>query len=608
MTFRAGCKPFRLFTQLILVFALCQIYPLKSQSFQENKVYSNHKPEQLERLLQKAMDNLYTSTDSALIYTNQAWKIANTLDEEIYKAKVHMQYGILYDILSDYDSAVYHYHHAADIGEKGDSLPSLLQDVYYYLSILYEPIGHTNKAMEYAQKSLKIALEQENWSDAAITATSIADVYWNEQKYAQAIENYRKAIEYAPEGIDDIFLFTAYTNMGTIYIDWDRNLDSVKYFFDECYKMIKDMPEEDLEYHMHAEANLFKYYFRVEDYSKAKYYLDRAYKYIPILNNPYLTSFFYRYYADYYSATDQMDSAYFYVTRHYHLEDSVNGFDVKKNLNEIEAKYATAKKEKHIVQLQNARKIDQARKQTLLAIIIFTAILLLVTFIFYLTNRKKSIKLAEQNEIIQQSYNEIENLIRESHHRIKNNLQVVSSLLKMQSKNVESEEARASLIEAFNRVKTIAVLHQKLQGSQTFTMIHLREFIDQLTDNIRGSIASTDGHVSIYTDVDELEVDTDQSISLGLIINELITNSLKYAFENAEGEIEVSLHQKEDTIELKVTDNGKGFPEHFNPLNGSSLGYKIVQSLVTKLKGKLITCNHEGALVNISFPYVKAAA
>tara|TARA_B100000378_G_C18045198_1_gene411756 strand:- start:1020 stop:2408 length:1389 start_codon:yes stop_codon:yes gene_type:complete len=462
--------------------------------------------------------------------------------------------------------------------------------------------------MIYAQKSLQIALQLHNWGDAAYTASSIADIYWNNGEYQKAMSTYHKALEYAPPGMPVSFYFTSYTNMGSIYIDWGEKLDSAKHFFDEAYLLSKELNENDVEYQMHAEANMFKYYFDAGDYAKAKYYLDRAYDFIPRLNSPYLTSFFYQYYSDYYAAVDQMDSAFSYLQKHYHLRDSINGFELKQNRQEMEAKYETAKKEKHIAQLQNRQKIDKVRKQILLTIVIFTAVLFLITFVFFLVNRKKSRKLAEQNEIIQRSYNEIENLIRESHHRIKNNLQVVSSLLKMQSKNVKSEEARASLLEAFNRVKTIAVLHQKLQGSQTFTVIQLREFINQLTDSIRGSITANNDDITIYTDIDELEVSTDQSISLGLIINELLTNSLKYAFEDGRGSIHIDLHEQDKFLNLLIVDSGKGFPEQFNPLETSSLGFKIINSLVTKLNGQISVSSEKGARVNISFPYKQEAA
>src|SRR5690606_6248108 len=103
-------------------------------------------------------------------------------------------------------------------------------------------------------------------------------------------------------------------------------------------------------------------------------------------------------------------------------------------------------------------------------------------FIFLIDSRRKSKLLSHKNKLIQDAYNEIENLIRESHHLIKNNLQVVSSLLKLQSKSVKSAEARASLLEAFNRVKAIAVLHQKLQGSNTFKTVKMDDFIRQLVD------------------------------------------------------------------------------------------------------------------------------
>ncbi len=556
------------------------------------------------------MDQLYLSNDSFLLYTLEAEKLSNHLNDPYYVAKIHMYKGIYYEVSTEYDSSLYHYHQASEIAEQRDSLPALLVDIYYYVSLLYESLEDTAKSMKYGEKSLKLALKDRSWSRAAYIAMGIADVYWGKKQYKQALYHYYQSKSYASnEKMPINFWASSYTNMGTIFIDWGRHLDSALYYFRKCYTLKDSLPDNEVYMHMHTEANMFKYYFTIGQYDTARYYLDRAYTYSIQLASPYYTSYFYKYYSELFAATGKMDSAYSLIKKHYHLEDSISGIEIKRNTEEIEAKYQSAKKEKQILQYRKQKEIDEARKQTLLIAVFLSTALLLLTFIFFLNNRKKSRKLAEQNVIIQKSYNEIENLIRESHHRIKNNLQVVSSLLKMQSKNVQSEEARTSLLEAFNRVKTIAVLHQKLQGSQTFKVIQLREFIDQLTDNIRHSLNDENRKVDIRTDVDEMVIDTDQSISLGLIINELITNSIKYAFDDGhKGEITVQLQRVQEDVRLKVTDNGKGFPQNFNPANGTSLGYKIIKSLVTKLNGQMQFKNEQGARVEISFPSPQKAA
>ena len=297
-----------------------------------------------------------------------------------------------------------------------------------------------------------------------------------------------------------------------------------------------------------------------------------------------------------------MDSAFHYQQLYYNITDSIVDLETRQYTNQLETQYETAKKERRIQALEAQTKLQKAKNQLSLTVAIAVCFILIIISYFLVQNRKKSKKLSEQNKIIQQSHKEIEDLIRESHHRIKNNLQVVSSLLKMQSKNAKSEETKANLLEAFNRVKTIAVLHQKLQGSQTFKQIQMQEFVAQLTEAIQGSVMSSDQDIQLQTDVDPILLSTDQSISIGLIINEVLTNSFKYAFAENKGSIELQLKQGgSDQIKLQICDNGKGLPEDFDISKNASLGYKIINSMTTKLKGELNISDTNGTCTSLNF-------
>ena len=176
----------------------------------------------------------------------------------------------------------------------------------------------------------------------------------------------------------------------------------------------------------------------------------------------------------------------------------------------------------------------------------------------------------------------------------------------MQSRNVDTFKAQMALNEAHNRIKTIAMMHQNLQGSESFKKVPVHEFVLQLTENIKSSMLTYDSNATIITDLDKVEVSTDHSIAIGLIVNELITNSIKYGLRGNES-ITVSLKVNISNINLTVSDTGPGFPPNFDHRNTSTLGFRIVNSLTTKLKGTLSVDSIDGASVQISIPYEQAA-
>jgi len=178
---------------------------------------------------------------------------------------------------------------------------------------------------------------------------------------------------------------------------------------------------------------------------------------------------------------------------------------------------------------------------------------------------------------LKESLSEKEVLLREIHHRVKNNLQIISSLLSLQEKYVV-EDSIDLLKESQGRVKTMAMIHEKLYQSPTFTNIRIKEYITQLVNNVLYSYG-VNGSIVSELDIEDLKVDIDTAIPLGLIINELVTNSIKYAFPQKEGTIKLKFKSNND-YKLVVADNGVGLPIDVKLETTDSLGLQLVNSLV----------------------------
>ncbi|BDZ68966.1 PAS domain S-box protein [Methanobacterium ferruginis] len=205
---------------------------------------------------------------------------------------------------------------------------------------------------------------------------------------------------------------------------------------------------------------------------------------------------------------------------------------------------------------------------------------------------------------IKQSLSEKELLLREIHHRVKNNMQIISSLLNLQRNYIEDKESDNLLQESQGRVKSMALVHEKLYQTADLARINVKEYIRSLTMNLFHSYSVNAGIV-LQLDVGNVFFDIDTAVPLGLIINELVSNSLKYAFPNQEkGVISISLHESNDDAgeySLYVKDDGVGFPEDLDFHNTPSLGLQLVNSLVKQLDGSIKLVNDKGTCFHMIF-------
>lgn len=193
---------------------------------------------------------------------------------------------------------------------------------------------------------------------------------------------------------------------------------------------------------------------------------------------------------------------------------------------------------------------------------------------------------AEKN--IQASLAEKEVLLREVHHRVKNNLQIIVSLLSLQSRYIEDEKTLDALKESQNRVKAMAIIHEKLYKSEDMSSIDMGSYTDMLTRHLFQFYGVIPGRIHLVVDVRKMKVTINTAIPLGLIINELFSNALKYAFpEGRNGEITISAKKDRDGILLVFRDNGIGLPEGFDWKESHSLGLRLVLTLVEQLSGTI---------------------
>lgn len=211
----------------------------------------------------------------------------------------------------------------------------------------------------------------------------------------------------------------------------------------------------------------------------------------------------------------------------------------------------------------------------------------------------------ERREIdrkIRDSLKEKEVLLQEVHHRVKNNLQVISSILNLQSSYVTDQGTLEILQESQNRIKSMSFIHETLYRTTDFSSINFSEYIKSLSYNLIQSYRLTNCEIEFIPNIDVVEMSIDQAIPCGLIVNELVSNALKYAYKDrSNGKLWIDLNEKDKQITLKISDDGVGLPENFKFEKNDSLGVQLVYSLTEQLDGTIEVTSDKGTSFLITF-------
>jgi two-component sensor histidine kinase len=201
-------------------------------------------------------------------------------------------------------------------------------------------------------------------------------------------------------------------------------------------------------------------------------------------------------------------------------------------------------------------------------------------------------------EQIRKSLHEKEILLKEIHHRVKNNLQIISSLLSLQSRSLHDTSAQDAISESRNRVKSMSLIHEQLYQDDIMSGVDMKDYLERLVKSLTASYALDTDRVQVKLATDPLLLDVDTAIPLGLILNELVSNSMKYAFpELRSGVIKVSLTERVSELRLVVEDDGVGFDA--SKKSDQSFGLSMIRSLMRKLKAEMNIVSEAGTTVEL---------
>jgi two-component system, sensor histidine kinase PdtaS len=582
-----------------------------------------------------------------------SWRIlAGATSDSTYISDAYTVLGDYYYRLKDLDSTLYYFQKAitldslsnnrrsipfnyarlgecyAHMGLNGLALEKYLSGLEWLdkekesfkLASLYQDIGalfltmyNIPKAKEYGDKALALAKEHKLKNAQAECLILLGEIAMSLNDYETARAYFIEAQELSAQSKRKKQLLVTHNLLAGLWLKQGLLEKAVPEMIaaDSIYKEMGSDVVVTVHELVHTRMNIERGQYLQADERISRLKSDPSLQHSPYLTRQLLNLSF-----DLERKRGNLGKAIVELERARIMDDSLYKAEQNYIVQDIEAKYDRANKEREIAQLDSANqaqalKLERKSNQLMLSIVggILSLLIILLVLRLYNASKRAHSKIQEKNEIISKNLEEKELLLREIHHRVKNNLQIISSLLSIQSRGIEDKRALEAVNVSRNRVKSMALIHQDLYREDNLMGIEAHEYIAKLTRSLFNSYRIDEDRVQLDTNIDELRLDVDTSIPLGLILNELITNALKYAFPHErKGHIMIRLQKIGESLELEVADDGIGIENVTHDEDSASFGTKMIQAFANKLDAKWTVNSANGTSITLQIKKFKLAS
>jgi len=557
----------------------------------------------------KFLADLYAINDErpiAIEKLNQSVRLYKTINFTSLQG-VYILYSNIYYTDGDYKQALnYGLMALKSALSNGDSSLTLCQ-INNYIGITLGRLNEHKKAIGYYTDALKVA-EKHSANNAVLQVmANIVDSYVELKKPEEALAFMRTLpAKYLEPGDNESYIYTPLSYL-IIYNELGGYAE-VQSYCNRILQLIRQHRPSDKMLHKFY-ALLIAYYLQSRQYAAANMYIGRLDSLSEKIGDPYQIKedYFLRFRLD--TAQGYYRSASENLLKYQALHDSLFNESSNRQIKQLEIEYETQKNKNEITQLSQRNQLQESRldqanllRNFTVAGIVLLSIIVGLLYKQYRNKQQSNRLILQKNEQLQHFLKEKEWLIKEIHHRVKNNFHIVASLLEIQSSYLKNKEALSAIKESQHRIHSMSIIHQRLYQSETLSTIHLPEYIYELVEYLRESYSMRE-NIAFSLQIENIELNHAKAITLGLILNEAITNSIKYAFtETEEGKIAISLvHISDSQIMLSIADNGKGLPSDFDQKMGTSMGMEMLQGLTDDLGGSLSIETNNGTQIKIIF-------
>jgi two-component sensor histidine kinase len=554
---------------------------------------------------------LKLNIDTAFLFSTQALQQAELLKDVKGEADALLNLTYYYENKPDYTKGL---EQGLLCINKYSSInnPKGLSEIYIEIAMLYKKIGAEKLTEEYIVLGLEYSKKgygyARNATDtflmiAALNQAGIIFRDWGKKAgkefyYDSAFNCYSRALSLVTATAGVEHLGRLYNNISQVYTEYMQ--DPAKGLEYLMKGVDFNLQRNRLNSLSHNYGNISDVYISLGDKARAMEYAYKTFEIAQQLNLPNRLLNAYSQLSKAYEFNSQFDSALYCFKRTTEISDSLTNIDKTKQIADAHTKYETVKKESQINLLGISNQSKTRNIYVLLAGLLITAALAIAMIILYKRVQKQKLQLSEQS-------NKLELMMKELHHRVKNNLQIVTSLLSLQSYRLQDAEAVAAMNESKLRVQAMSLIHQRLYKTDMLTTVNIKEYITDLTSSLMAAYGYNADDFELQLTVKQELMDVEKALPVGLILNEVITNAFKYAYKDvAAPSLHITLNEVGNDAVLEVKDNGIGMNmENWNSKTGS-FGKQLINSLSKQLRARQqVTCD-KGTVFTFIIP-VKAA-
>jgi two-component system, sensor histidine kinase PdtaS len=586
----------------------------------------------------------------------------NHSTDDYFTAEQYGALGFHYAIIGNYEEAIKYGLEAIRMSEESHdtTITFTLANRYNSLARTYNSMNQFEKALHYFRKAVEVGRPYRQYVKLSRMICNVSTCLLQLNRYDEALENLQTMSASFPplDGFDSLYYERSYME---IYIAMDKIQDALSHF-----QKTASFYAQNEDYAVQVGISLIEYCIAARKYDDAQYYLHGSRRFYKKRNMAidFNKSFELEFKLD--SAQGDYLHAIRHYQRYKAIGDSLANKQRTQQISELEVIYETQKKDQNIRSLTQQAQLQQAiserkdrdlrlkeqdiallsrerqlhdahaarkdqdlnllrQKQELqeaaankkeqdlqtamliqnITIVGVVVLVILIGLLFsqYQIKQRSSRSISEKNEALKHLLREKEWLVKEVHHRVKNNLQTIVSLLESQSRYLDNDALNA-IHDSQNRVHAMSLIHQKLYQHERDTSIDLSSYLLELVHHLQDSLRANPV-IDFQVDIDPIELDVSQAVPVGLIVNEAITNSIKYAFRHtSQKHHEVSLHAQQlsdGKIVLTIADNGEGLPQNFDTQKSGGLGLKLIRGLAEDIEADLTLESSQGLTICLTF-------
>ena len=531
------------------------------------------------------------SLDSALYHQQKALEFYQSAGDKKMQAEAHISLSGIYINQSNFKLAEEQIFNAIDVFQSLDDQNG--QGVAYRkIGQIYMITEEPEQALQYDQIALELLKATHDHYNICLTLMNMTISYNQLKEYEKALVVAGECIQILQDENMDEFGIEAriYAFRGDSYRDLEQ-YDAAEADYTKAWEIVRSVVGDERA--IDWELDIANVLVLKGNYEAALPRLLRAVEALEENENPQSWIPF-QMLINCYKGLGDYKNALHYAEKYTASRDSMYTRKIESIEAEGMIKYETGKKDEALA--SQAVLIQQKNKTQTLIIIIASILFLFLMSLLYFFNKNK-----KKTRIIHAKNAENELLLKEIHHRVKNNLEMVKSLIALQSTQIEDPVTKDAMIASQNRVQSMGIIHQKLYQGQNLGSIEMKDYFMNLGEGILDTF-NAEEKVEIECAMDNLDLDVDTAVPIGLIVNELLTNALKYAFpEDKQGMINISLEKMDDNyLKLKVEDNGIGKKHGIAP-EGTGFGSQLVSLLTKQLNGKMTERVDGGTRIEFDF-------